>query len=154
MEELIIFSPLGPIRLTSDQGALCSLEFTTDPVSERPPSDPVLQQAARELEEYFQGQRKAFTVKIAQTGTPFQQKVWAELLKIPYGTTISYGELARRVSNPGASRAVGSANGRNQIAIIVPCHRVITSAHQLGGYASGPAHKAFLLDLEGASYKK
>ncbi len=152
--ERVISSPLGPIRMKSNGEALLELEFTTAPLTADEIPDPVLDQAARELAEYFNGQRREFTIPVHQSGTPFQEKVWEELRKIPYGATISYGELARRVGQPKASRAVGGANGRNHIAIIVPCHRVISSTSRIGGYASGPEHKAFLLDLEQAPYRK
>lgn len=154
MNETIIASPLGSLHLAATDEGLAFLDFTDDPVSDQPITHPILQQASQELSEYFAGQRTEFTVKVVQPGTPFQQRVWSELARIPYGTTISYGELARRVGNPKASRAVGSANGKNHVGIIIPCHRVITASHQLGGYASGPEHKAFLLDLEGASYNR
>ncbi len=154
MNEAVINSPMGHIRLMADGEALCHLSFTLDPLTEEPITNPILSQTADELTEYFLGERRIFTVKTHQKGTPFQQKVWKELQKIPFGTAISYGELARRTGNPKASRAVGGANGRNQIAIIVPCHRVITSDRNLGGYASGPDHKRFLLQLEQVEFKK
>lgn len=153
MYEAVIDSPLGHIRLSAEGDAICHLSFTQDPVTDDI-THPVLLQAADELTEYFLGERQVFQVKVSQHGTPFQERVWQELQKIPYGTAISYGELARRVGNPKAFRAVGGANGRNNISIIVPCHRVITSDQHLGGYASGPIHKTFLLDLEKVDYKK
>ena len=153
-EAVIINSPLGHIRLIATSDALCHLSFTNDPLTKGTIAHPVLRQASNELAEYFGGHRKEFTVKLSQSGTSFQQKVWQELQKIPYGTAISYGELACRIDRPKASRAVGGANGRNNIAIIVPCHRVITHDQHLGGYASGPDHKIFLLDLENVDYKK
>ncbi len=107
---------------------------------------------AQQLAEYFAGSRRAFTVPTAQPGTEFQKRVWDELVRIPYGQTISYGELARRVGDVNASRAVGAANGRNQLAIIVPCHRVIDSSGHLHGYAGGLDRKARLLAHEGASF--
>jgi len=103
-----------------------------------------------QLDEYFAGTRTAFDVPLRLEGTGFQRAVWAQLCAIPYGTTISYGELARRVGNPKASRAVGLANGRNPIAVIVPCHRVIAGDGSLGGYGGGLDRKTALLDLEGA----
>ena len=105
-------------------------------------------QAARELDEYFAGARREFTVPLVLRGTPFQETVWKELLRIPYGETISYEELARRIGKPTAQRAVGMANGRNRIPIIVPCHRVIQKNGQLRGYGGGLWRKQFLLDLE------
>jgi methylated-DNA-[protein]-cysteine S-methyltransferase len=103
----------------------------------------------QQLDEYFRGERRAFDVAIDLTeGTAFQRAVWAELARIPYGATISYRELARRVGAPKAVRAVGSANGRNPVSILVPCHRVIAADGTLGGYGGGLATKRFLLDLE------
>lgn len=154
MSEAVINSPLGHIRIIARDGALSHLSFTDEALSAQELTDPVLIQTAAELAEYFGGDRRAFTIRIAQSGTPFQQRVWSELEKIPYGTTISYAELADRVGSPRAFRAVGGANGKNNVGIIVPCHRVITSDLRLGGYASGPEHKSFLLDLEKAEYKK
>jgi methylated-DNA-[protein]-cysteine S-methyltransferase len=104
------------------------------------------------LASYFRGERKTFDIALAPKGTPFQQRVWAELLLIPYGETISYVELARRVGNPKASRAVGGANGCNPIWLIVPCHRVIGSDGTLTGYAGGVGIKLALLELEGAKF--
>jgi methylated-DNA-[protein]-cysteine S-methyltransferase len=100
------------------------------------------------LEEYFAGTRRKFSVTLDPAGTPFQHRVWAALCEIPYGTTISYGELARRIGQPQASRAVGMANGRNPISIIVPCHRVIGANGTLTGYGGGLERKRFLLALE------
>jgi len=103
---------------------------------------------ARQLEEYFAGERTTFDVRLRMHGGPFEREVWAELERIPYGETASYGEIARRVGRPHASRAVGAANGRNPIAIIVPCHRVIGSNGTLTGYGGGLERKRALLDLE------
>src|SRR5438552_15476519 len=105
-------------------------------------------QAARELDEYFAGTRKEFSVPLVLQGTEFQEMVWRELLRIPYGETISYEALAIRIGKPTAQRAVGMANGRNRIPIIVPCHRVIQKNGQLRGYGGGLWRKKFLLDLE------
>jgi methylated-DNA-[protein]-cysteine S-methyltransferase len=103
-----------------------------------------------QLEEYFSGQRRDFDLELAPQGTEFQLRVWNELTRIPYGTTISYGELARRLGNPDASRAVGTANGANPIPIVVPCHRVIGADGSLTGFGGGLKAKAALLELEGA----
>jgi methylated-DNA-[protein]-cysteine S-methyltransferase len=103
---------------------------------------------ARQLEQYFDGERTTFDIPLRMQGGPFEREVWAELLRIPYGETASYGEIARRVGKPHASRAVGAANGRNPIAIIVPCHRVIGSDGALTGYGGGLERKRALLDLE------
>ncbi|WP_309713809.1 methylated-DNA--[protein]-cysteine S-methyltransferase [Armatimonas sp.] len=149
-------TPLCTLRLTSDGEALTGIyllpdhrhapEMTTD--WEESPTLPIFQKAATQLAEYFAGQRTTFSLPLAPTGTAFQKRVWAELIKIPYGQTISYGELARRIGNPSASRAVGLANGKNPLSIIVPCHRVIGASGKLTGYGGGLARKEALLSLE------
>jgi AraC family transcriptional regulator of adaptative response/methylated-DNA-[protein]-cysteine methyltransferase len=111
---------------------------------------PYLEQLRREINEYFDGSRTNFTVPLDVQGTPFQMKVWGLLRQIPYGETWSYEELAYRLGNPAAIRAVGTANGRNHIAILIPCHRVINKNGQLGGYGGELWRKARLLELEGA----
>jgi O-6-methylguanine DNA methyltransferase len=108
----------------------------------------ILDDCARQLEEYFAGRRREFDLELALKGTPWQEQVWGELLRIPYGETRSYGELAAALGKPGASRAVGRANGDNYIAIVVPCHRVIESSGALRGYGGGLWRKRRLLDLE------
>lgn len=109
---------------------------------------PVLKKAAKQLQEYFSGKRKDFDIPLAAEGTEFQKKAWQELCQIPYGKTISYVEQAERLGNIKASRAVGTANGRNPISIIVPCHRVIAKSGSLAGFGGGLANKKFLLELE------
>jgi methylated-DNA-[protein]-cysteine S-methyltransferase len=109
---------------------------------------PVLNQAAQQLQEYFLGERQVFDLPMAGEGTEFQQKVWRALTKIPYGVTASYGELAKKIGSPLAVRAVGAANGRNPLSIVVPCHRVIGANGKLTGFAGGLAAKSFLLSLE------
>jgi methylated-DNA-[protein]-cysteine S-methyltransferase len=111
----------------------------------------VLADAARQLAEYFAGQRQAFTLKLDVAGTPFQRKVWDALLTIPFGETRSYGEIARQIGSPQARRAVGAANGRNPVSIVAPCHRVIGASGRLTGFAGGLEAKAYLLTLEGAA---
>lgn len=108
-----------------------------------------LASARAQLEQYARGKRRAFELELDQRGTPFQRRVWSELERIPYGETITYGELARRAGHPGAARAVGSANGANALWIVVPCHRVVAS-NGLGGYGGGLDVKSALLELEGA----
>jgi methylated-DNA-[protein]-cysteine S-methyltransferase len=108
-----------------------------------------LRHAIHQLQEYFQGQRQAFSLPLAPPGTPFQQRVWQELQRIPFGTTLTYRELAQRLGMPQAARAVGHANGRNPLAIVIPCHRLIGSDGQLRGYAGGIALKQRLLQHEG-----
>lgn len=112
------------------------------------PDDALLIAAADQLHKYFAGEQQEFDLPLAPEGTPFQRRVWAALQEIPYGETISYGELARRLGDPGASRAVGLANGRNPLSIIVPCHRVVGSTGSLTGYGGGLERKRLLLDLE------
>jgi methylated-DNA-[protein]-cysteine S-methyltransferase len=116
-------------------------------------NEEALDDLEKQLGEYFRGTRKTFDIVLAPEGTEFQKRVWAELLRIPYGETISYVELARRVGNPKSSRAVGGANGSNPIWLIVPCHRVIGSNGTLTGYAGGVGIKQALLELEGAKFK-
>ncbi|ODU01124.1 MAG: cysteine methyltransferase [Planctomycetes bacterium SCN 63-9] len=146
-------SPIGELILTSDGKSLTGLYMRTprhgdDPRSLLRHDDGPFQDVRRQLDEYFEGERAAFDVPLSPTGTPFQRRVWEELSRIPYGSTISYAELARRVGNAGASRAVGSANGRNPISIIVPCHRVIASDGGLGGFGGGLERKEWLLSME------
>lgn len=143
-------SPLGEVLVEAQDGALTTVHFApfTTPPGEPSPDEPLLQQAVRELGEYFAGERTSFDVPVGPLGTPFQQAVWAELQRIPYGETATYGELARRMGAPGAVRAVGSANGRNPVAVLVPCHRVIGSDGNLRGYAGGVERKRALLAIE------
>ena len=148
---LVIDSPIGPLRLVAADGALTAIDFS--PFGDRPgdeaAEEPVLQQAAAQLAKYFAGERTDFDLPLAPRGTAFQQQVWAELVKIGYGETASYGEIAHRLGlTNAASRAVGTANGRNPIPIIVPCHRVIGADGTLTGYAGGIERKRILLDLE------
>jgi methylated-DNA-[protein]-cysteine S-methyltransferase len=146
-----IDSPIGPLRLTAARGALTALYLPNwDGPVEGDPSrtDPVLDEAVAQLRAYFVGERSTFDLPLAPEGTPFQRTVWDELVRIPFATTISYGELAARIGKPHASRAVGLANGRNPIAIIIPCHRVIGASGKLTGYGGGLPTKAWLLDHE------
>ena len=114
-------------------------------------SHPLLTELEKQLGQYFRGDRRGFDLPLVLSGTDFQERVWRALLEIPYGGTISYAELARRVGSRGGSRAVGSANGANRIAIVVPCHRVIRANGDLGGYGGGLSRKRRLLDLEAAA---
>ena len=142
-------SPIGFIELRSDGEALIAASFVEAPTQAHRP-DPLLMRAAHQLTAYFSGELTAFDLPLRLKGTPFQLSVWEELLKIPYGETRTYLDIARALGNPGAARAVGAANGANPIAIIVPCHRVIASDGSLGGYAGGMWRKAWLLRHEGA----
>lgn len=113
---------------------------------------PLIKMAAKQLDEYFNGKRQQFDLPLDLTGTIFQTKVWQELLKIPYGQTKSYKDIATAINNPKAYRAVGMANNKNRIMIVVPCHRVISSDNKLTGYAGGLEKKEFLLNLESKYY--
>lgn len=141
-------SPIGRIELQASGAWLCSMRLVPPLGEAPPPSCALLQEAIRQLEEYFAGRRRSFELPLRQEGTPFQQKVWSELQKIPYGERISYKELATRTGNSRACRAVGSANGKNHLFIIVPCHRVVQSGGGLGGFSCGLDVKEFLLKLE------
>ena len=152
-----IDSPIGPLRLAADDAGLCLIGFP--PARPLAPSagetwsegrSAMLDAAATQLHDYFAGHRRDFDLPLSARGTQFQRRVWDELRRIPFGRTLSYGELARRIGNASASRAVGAANGRNPLPIVVPCHRVIGSSGALTGFAGGLPIKRFLLRLEGA----
>lgn len=145
-----IESPIGELLLTSDGERLTSIVMAPAVPAPDWHADPdPLRAAMEQLEEYFARERTHFDVALAPAGTPFQLRVWSALSEIPYGETISYGELARRIDNPRAVRAVGRANGANPIPIVVPCHRVIAANGTLHGYGGGVDRKAKLLALEG-----
>jgi methylated-DNA-[protein]-cysteine S-methyltransferase len=148
----VIDSPVGPLLLVARDGALAELLMTPfavpDDVPESEADAAVLDAAERQLDEYFDGRLTAFDLPLALDGTSFQQRVWEELCRIPFGERVSYGELARRLGRPGSARAVGLANGRNPVSIIVPCHRVVGSDGRLTGYGGGLDRKAWLLDHE------
>ncbi|MGV8924037.1 MAG: methylated-DNA--[protein]-cysteine S-methyltransferase [Thermomonas sp.] len=150
-----IESPAGPLVIAADDTGLRHIEFYQN----RHPADrddwqggdnDVLQAAEAQLDEYFAGSRTRFELPLAPQGTAFQLGVWQELARIPYGVTISYAELAHRVGKPTATRAVGAANGRNPLPIVLPCHRVIGADGALTGFGGGLPMKEFLLKLEGA----
>ncbi|OFW01692.1 MAG: XRE family transcriptional regulator [Acidobacteria bacterium RIFCSPLOWO2_02_FULL_68_18] len=155
-------TPLGPLVAGATDAGLCLLEFTDRRMLEAqmrrlqsllkqplvPGNHPYLAQAREELARYFDRTLTAFTLPLVFRGTPFEERVWRELCRIPYGRTISYAELASRVGSPGAQRAVGRANGMNRIAIVIPCHRVVNSDGKLGGYGGGLWRKHWLLGLE------
>jgi len=146
-------TPVGHLVLESDGDVLIGIWLPSQATTTRGDghdAPPVLKDTATQLEEYFAGERTGFTVPMELDGTPFQKDVWAELTRIPYGETISYGELARRVGRPKGPRAVGQANGKNPIPIIVPCHRVLASTG-IGGYGGGLPMKRTLLAVEGVT---
>jgi methylated-DNA-[protein]-cysteine S-methyltransferase len=153
----VVDSPVGPLTLVADGGALVGLYMTEQrhlpPAREfgQPagdPDGPPFAEASAQLREYFDGERTVFGLRLALAGTPFQQRVWAALRGIPYGQTISYGQLADRIGQPSASRAVGLANGKNPVGIIVPCHRVVGADGGLTGYGGGIERKRYLLAHE------
>ncbi|WP_109125751.1 methylated-DNA--[protein]-cysteine S-methyltransferase [Dyella sp. C11] len=146
-------TPIGTLMLVADDTGLREVWFSTGRQQRTPDENWVrsrepLAEARRQLDEYFAGERQHFDLTLRPHGTPFQQQVWWELARIPYGTTISYGELARRIDHPQAMRAVGAANGRNPLPIILPCHRVIGANGSLTGFGGGLPTKRFLLSLE------
>lgn len=165
-------SPLGPVKVVAHRGALTAVEFTGPvlaaaaagprssmrvaaeratgrPVGDRVDDDPLLREAVAKLGGYFAREVKEFDLPLRPDGTVFQLRVWEQLRLVPYGETASYGEIARRLGmHAGASRAVGAANGRNPIAIVIPCHRVVGGSGVLSGYAGGVERKQALLELE------
>ncbi|AQU65771.1 methylated-DNA--[protein]-cysteine S-methyltransferase [Streptomyces niveus] len=152
----VIDSPYGPLTLVATEGVLSALYMTEQ--RHRPPQETFGEVDARpfgavidQLDEYFAGERTEFDVPLRLNGTPFQRGVWEQLLAIPYGETRSYGQLADALGKSGASRAVGLANGKNPVSIIVPCHRVIGSTGSLTGYGGGLDRKQRLLAFEGAA---
>lgn len=142
-------SPIGTIEITATDEALTSLVFreAIQPIK----NNPILSATSAQLDEYFNGERRSFNLPLTATGTEFQRRVWCQLRAIPYGETRSYSDIANNLNNPKAVRAVGSANGKNPISIIVPCHRVIGSNGRLTGYAWGTDKKAWLLKHEAAN---
>ena len=153
-------TPIGTLRVVADDAGVTRIDLPNAAAgpprpewrnARRPRTGP-LREAKRQLREYFDGGRRAFDLPIAPAGTAFQMRVWDALRGIPYGETVSYGELARRIGRPTASRAVGAANGRNPLAIVVPCHRVIGADGALTGYGGGlPVKEALLAHEQGVT---
>jgi len=144
----IIPSPVGPLTIRGNENMIHALLFRDGPVTEDITLPDVFRQCISELEAYFAGGLETFTFPFEQPGTEFQQSVWQQLIAIPYAHTISYLQLAKRINNPGSIRAVGTTSGRNQLAIVVPCHRVIGSNGTLVGYGGGLWRKKWLLEHE------
>lgn len=149
-------TPIGTLRLVGTEDSVHQIDL---PNRAAEPPDPAwdcsddrlpaaLQEAKQQIQEYFAGERQDFDLPLSPHGTAFQRRVWAELRRIPFGETISYGELAARIGNPSGSRAVGQANGANPFPVVVPCHRVVSHDGKLGGYGGGLPTKQALLDLE------
>jgi len=156
-----IESPLGTMRLTATPEGLASIFFADETGMPAPgqgwvrdSATPALRRAAAQLGEYFAGRRRAFDLPLAPSGTPFQRAVWNAIATVPAGATISYTELARRAGHAGSFRAVGAATGRNPIAIVVPCHRIVGADGSLTGYAGGLARKRALLALESGTMRQ
>lgn len=143
-------TPIGLLKITGTDTAIESVLFADTPVEAFAIDHPLAIQCCSELKEYFDRQRTEFTLPLAPHGTPFQEAVWKELLRIPFGATRSYGDIARAVGDPNTIRAVGNANGRNPISIIIPCHRVIGANGSLTGYGGGLWRKQWLLEHESA----
>lgn len=143
-------SPIGVLEIEEDGEGICKVQLIRQSMILYAEWDkpPLLAQAVQELEEYFSGKRKVFDLPLSYHGTPFQVAVWEELRKIPYGETRNYGQIATAIGNPKAARAVGMANNRNHLMIVVPCHRVIGKDGRLVGYAGGVDTKEKLLTLE------
>ena len=151
----LVDSPIGPLALVEEDGALAALSVEGAREGPVPGSfgvrdDEVLPHLREQLGEYFAGRLREFDADVVLHGTPFQVRVWHALAQIPYGTTGTYGQLARTIGSPKAAQAVGSANGRNPVSLFVPCHRIIGANGRLTGYAGGMARKEYLLRLEGA----
>jgi methylated-DNA-[protein]-cysteine S-methyltransferase len=155
-----IATPTGPMTLVAHDRALLALVWDETELGRLglaqavPGANGPLESGARQLEEYFRGERKDFDLPLDPEGTDFQRAVWGQLGRIPYGSTLSYRELALRVGNPGAVRAVGTANGRNPLCVLIPCHRVVRATGEPGGYAGGMERKIFLLGMEAAAAKE
>ena len=153
--ELVVVSPVGKLRLVASEKGLVAIDVRNNAKQEvtarNPSAQAVLIQTKKQLEQYFAGKRTTFDVSLDLVGTEFQVQAWRALCRIPFGKTISYGQQAANIKKPKAFRAVGSANGKNPIPIIVPCHRVVASDGSLGGYSLGLRMKKQLLALEGVS---
>jgi len=149
MEKIFFYdTSVGKICIGEENGAITRVTWSKIPSDALEEETPLILQCKKQLEEYFAGERKAFDLPLAPKGTAFQQKVWKALTEIPYGETRTYGEIAAAVGNPKGARAVGMANNKNPIGIIIPCHRVVGANGKLVGYAGGMEKKAFLLELE------
>jgi len=147
MEKTYFLAPIGLLEISGTEKGIASISFVAnvETVIENPPC---LRECVSQLNDYFNGKRKSFNLELDVEGTEFQKKVWNELLKIPYGKTVSYNDIAKKLGDKEAVRAVGHANGKNPVAIIIPCHRVIGSDGKLVGYAGGLWRKKWLLNFE------
>jgi len=139
---------LGMVRIVAEEGFITSVSIRDEELEPTGTDDPLLALAMLQLDEYFAGERKIFELPVKQKGSPFQQEVWQQLLKIPFGATITYGQQSRLMNNPLGIRAIAAANGKNHLWVVVPCHRVIGSDGSLTGYAGGLWRKQWLLEHE------
>jgi methylated-DNA-[protein]-cysteine S-methyltransferase len=149
-------SPLGTVIAIANGDGIFSIDFVDakyakriDPEWIEDPKSPPLRECMQQLAEYFAGKRRDFDLPLAPRGTSFQERVWNEIARVPYGKTISYGELAKRAGAPGQARAAGAATGRNPVGVVIPCHRIVGADGSLTGYAGGLDRKQRLLELEG-----
>ncbi len=151
IERFYYSSPIGYLKIDIEGNRVCLLEFATDDEyqgSRAPIKNELFKDCANQLSAYFSGRLKTFSLPLLIKGTEFQKRVWNELTRIPYGATISYSDLAKKMGNPNSTRAVGAANGQNPISIIIPCHRVIGKTGKLTGYGGGMPKKKWLLEHE------
>lgn len=153
MKYKLIASPVGPLKIIVDDHALRAILWENDQSKwtnlHEAKQDPLILEVEKQLKQYFEKKRTSFTLPLHAQGTPFQEKVWQLLCKIPFGSTWSYKDIAEKIDNPKAVRAVGGAIGKNPISIVIPCHRVIGASGSLTGFAGGLERKKMLLDLEG-----
>ncbi|WMW77810.1 methylated-DNA--[protein]-cysteine S-methyltransferase [Flavobacterium sp. 20NA77.7] len=154
MEKALLQTPLGNLLIEGDENGLTSLSIISDEIKITHTSQKTLEDAIIQLQEYFEGKRKQFTIRLNPQGTNFQKKVWQKLLEIPFGTTISYQQLSNQLGDSKAIRAVANANSKNPLWIIIPCHRVIGSDGSLTGYAGGLWRKKWLLEHENPSLQQ
>lgn len=149
MNQTIYHSKIGQFKIIEEDGYITSIQYLNTPIqNQNECRSEVLLECIQQLNDYFEGKRKQFTLPLRPKGTPFQQRVWQVLLSIPYGKTMTYQEVAKTIGNEKACRAIGMANHCNPIPIVIPCHRVIGKKHYLTGYALGIDKKQMLLDLE------
>ena len=148
MDRAVLTTPLGNLEIVGNHKGITAVTFVDQPATATLPIAPSLSEAKKQLQEYFDKKRQAFDLVLTPNGTVFQKRVWNELVQVPYGQTVSYMEIAKRLGDPKVIRAAANANGKNPIAIIIPCHRIIGSDGSLTGYAGGLDRKKRLLDLE------
>lgn len=154
MEKALLQTPLGNLLIEGDENGLTSLSIISDEKKITHTNQKTLEDAIIQLQEYFEGKRKQFTIRLNPQGTNFQKKVWQKLLEIPFGTTINYQQLSNQLGDSKATRAVANANSKNPLWIIIPCHRVIGSDGSLTGYAGGLWRKKWLLEHENPSLQQ